>query len=282
MVDRYLRCDMSGVEEEQFFIEVALDGDLRRTLKAHRVVDSAMHKHRESARTDGVDSYAQFMAALAGAPAIESDAPGSFADAVKNFVGRHVFGIGAVVAFSLLGVGTVLYAGPILELFKDIVHSSSTSHTNGTRGALAGLNQLATEDLGAEAVTGIAAEPHTKISTPGVDPRRSGTIRFSSSILSVSVNAAKSAPAEAVRSVARSLDAAQRAESAGQYVGPIVPQAAEPDIDAAVPSALQTDDRGDEANAAQPDEIIEPAYSVQDTITFRVQLQTNGERKESK
>lgn len=48
LVGRYLGGELAGAEEQDFFIQVAVDNDLRQTLKAYQVVDSALHKHRET------------------------------------------------------------------------------------------------------------------------------------------------------------------------------------------------------------------------------------------
>lgn len=48
LVGRYLGGELTGAEEQEFFIQVAVDNDLRQTLKAYNVVDSALHKHRET------------------------------------------------------------------------------------------------------------------------------------------------------------------------------------------------------------------------------------------
>lgn len=48
IVGRYLGGELTGAEEQDFFIQVAVDNDLRQTLKAYQVVDSALHKHRET------------------------------------------------------------------------------------------------------------------------------------------------------------------------------------------------------------------------------------------
>ncbi len=51
-MQRYLSGAMSHTEEEEFFISVAVDTELRRTLRAHRVVESAIAKQRDAIPTD--------------------------------------------------------------------------------------------------------------------------------------------------------------------------------------------------------------------------------------
>ena len=47
-IARYLRGDMTPAEEESFFIQVALDGELRTELKAHRIIDDSIENYRRS------------------------------------------------------------------------------------------------------------------------------------------------------------------------------------------------------------------------------------------
>lgn len=46
LVERYLGSAMAAAEEEEFFLNVAVDRELRQTLKAYRIVESALRKHR--------------------------------------------------------------------------------------------------------------------------------------------------------------------------------------------------------------------------------------------
>lgn len=48
LVERYLNGEMSSVDEQEFFIQVAVDNNLRQTLKAYRIVESALRKHRDA------------------------------------------------------------------------------------------------------------------------------------------------------------------------------------------------------------------------------------------
>ena len=46
LVERYLEGSLDFAEEENFFIQVALDEELRRTLKAYRIVEETLQKQR--------------------------------------------------------------------------------------------------------------------------------------------------------------------------------------------------------------------------------------------
>ncbi len=48
LVERYLNGEMNSADEQEFFIQVAVDNNLRQTLKAYRIVDSAIRKHRDA------------------------------------------------------------------------------------------------------------------------------------------------------------------------------------------------------------------------------------------
>jgi hypothetical protein len=48
IVERYLAGEMSASEEQEFFMKVATDGDLFRTLRAHRMVERALDRDRDA------------------------------------------------------------------------------------------------------------------------------------------------------------------------------------------------------------------------------------------
>ncbi len=50
LVEHYLAGAMSTADEEDFYLQVAIDAELRQTLKAYRIVDSALRKHRDAVR----------------------------------------------------------------------------------------------------------------------------------------------------------------------------------------------------------------------------------------
>ncbi len=62
LVERYLDGALDHEAEQEFFIQVALDGELRRTLKSYRIVDETIRMERESA----VHGHAPARQALAG------------------------------------------------------------------------------------------------------------------------------------------------------------------------------------------------------------------------
>lgn len=64
LVEQYLGGSMSPDEEQEFFIKVAVDSNLRQTLKAYRVVESALRKHRDAVAVQHVAARGNLMAAL--------------------------------------------------------------------------------------------------------------------------------------------------------------------------------------------------------------------------
>jgi hypothetical protein len=67
LIERYLSGAMSGVEEEDFFARVAVDSNLRNELKAYRIMEDALRKHREGFSTEHSATRRRVVAAL-GAP----------------------------------------------------------------------------------------------------------------------------------------------------------------------------------------------------------------------
>lgn len=65
MIARYLESAMSLEEEEEFFVRMALDSELRQSYQAQRVVESALRKQRQSAPRAAVESRARFAAMIA-------------------------------------------------------------------------------------------------------------------------------------------------------------------------------------------------------------------------
>jgi hypothetical protein len=64
LVEKYLSGAMSPADEQEFFIRVAVDSNLRQTLKAYGIVESALRKHRESMASQHLDSRAHLVSLL--------------------------------------------------------------------------------------------------------------------------------------------------------------------------------------------------------------------------
>ncbi len=65
LIELYFDGKMSPGEEQDFFIQVAMDKELRRELKAHRAIDSAMRKEREAEPTEHTQLRSRVAATLA-------------------------------------------------------------------------------------------------------------------------------------------------------------------------------------------------------------------------
>lgn len=77
LLQRYLAGRMSRVEEEEFFIKVALDRELRGELQAHRAIDSAIRKElsAEPGRHSAVRQRTMAMLTSMPAPAPNATSP---------------------------------------------------------------------------------------------------------------------------------------------------------------------------------------------------------------
>lgn len=68
MIGRYMGGVMNSSEEQEFFIQVALDPELRLELKAHRTVESAIRKDRDAEPTGHTALRARIAGTLAAHP----------------------------------------------------------------------------------------------------------------------------------------------------------------------------------------------------------------------
>jgi|GEM_PF-2529363 len=76
LVERYLNSEMSSADEQEFFIQVAVDSNLRQTLKAYRIVESALRKHRDAASSQHAEGRARVIAALQAASVVHAGSSG--------------------------------------------------------------------------------------------------------------------------------------------------------------------------------------------------------------
>lgn len=61
LVERYLSGELNAPEEQEFFIQVAVDNNLRQTLKAYRIMEGAMRKDRDAVPPGHSDLRARVM-----------------------------------------------------------------------------------------------------------------------------------------------------------------------------------------------------------------------------
>lgn len=129
LVERYLSGRMSPADEQEFFIQVAVDSNLRQTLKAYRVVESAMQKHRDSLPAQHLASRAKLISRLEGARAGES----AMETGGRALTGSGAAGMGvrwsmAAVAAAALTVGA-LVIGPLIN--RDAAPRVATPASSG-------------------------------------------------------------------------------------------------------------------------------------------------------
>ncbi|MEO5931891.1 MAG: hypothetical protein ABIR47_18295 [Candidatus Kapaibacterium sp.] len=120
LVERYLGGDMNSSQEEEFFIQVAVNNDLRQTLKAYRVVESAIRKHRDTVPPHHAESRARVIALLSAGAAAQPHAGSGAATTARPVLGHLTMSasalrwiIGSVAAIGLT-VG-VLVVAPMME-----------------------------------------------------------------------------------------------------------------------------------------------------------------------
>jgi len=97
LVDRYLSGSMNGAEESDFFLKVAVDPELQRTLKSFRVIDRVLDQDRDVVPPQG-RYRAHVMALLASTHAVAGG--GAAASALLQSQG------GAAAASALGGLST--------------------------------------------------------------------------------------------------------------------------------------------------------------------------------
>ncbi|HVZ38859.1 MAG TPA: hypothetical protein VHI13_06255 [Candidatus Kapabacteria bacterium] len=116
LVERYLCGKLSHTEEEEFFIQVALNHDLRTTLKAQQIVDSAIRKHREAAAVTHGGARSRLVGLLSVVPeTAEKASPGTAREGGRRIGGAWAF---ALVALLFTTVGAFVIA-PLMQSGSD-------------------------------------------------------------------------------------------------------------------------------------------------------------------
>lgn len=114
LVERYLNGEMNSADEQEFFIQVAVDNNLRQTLKAYRIVDSAIRKHRDAVpsrhaelRSKVVDMLKVTSVAQAGPasplPAGSQTTPLPGGSTVRTGMFRWITAVVAALGFTIAG-----------------------------------------------------------------------------------------------------------------------------------------------------------------------------------
>jgi len=135
LVDRYLSGQLSSAEESDFFLKVAVDPELQRTLKAFKIVDRVVERDRESVPVHGRyrDHVMSLIAAthvVAGGGAVASGiaqaqvgaSVGSASAGVSGgAIAAGAFGLKGILA-AIVGVGVVGSTLMIVLPSHDPVH----------------------------------------------------------------------------------------------------------------------------------------------------------------
>jgi hypothetical protein len=99
LVERYLAGEMNMADEQEFFMNVATDGELFQTLRAHRMVDRAISRDRDALPDHHVEVRAHALALLVGE---SSPVP-----TPSESVGTGFFGSGFAPWITFLSIGVV-------------------------------------------------------------------------------------------------------------------------------------------------------------------------------
>jgi negative regulator of sigma E activity len=119
LIERYLNGEMSSGQEQDFFIQVAVDKELRQELKAYRTVDSAIRKDREAERSEhtALRSRVASMLPLYPAQGDHSPAPSAPpAAAGASGIAGSGFGSGTIRWIAATGVAAMLAVGAYLMI----------------------------------------------------------------------------------------------------------------------------------------------------------------------
>lgn len=97
LVERYLAGEMNPAQEAEFFLHVAVDDELQRTLKAFRIMDRAISNEREAVIGERSRYREHIMAMLAVTPAVITDGgvAGTAASSGSAGTAGTVAGLGA-------------------------------------------------------------------------------------------------------------------------------------------------------------------------------------------
>lgn len=108
LVERYLSGTMTSAEEEEFFIQMAISAELRTTLKAQQIVDSAIRKHRDAASQTHRSSRPRLTSTPGGAFEHAND-QASEDDTNRKRRAGVMWWVSSIAALSVL-VGTIIIA----------------------------------------------------------------------------------------------------------------------------------------------------------------------------
>jgi hypothetical protein len=127
LVEHYLAGDMSAAEEQEFFMTVAVDGELLGTLRAHRQVERALRRDREALPSGYAAVQERALAMLAVQPQVSS-----MANPRKWFSGSRFSGwitmASTALVFAVAGyAGRDMISQPSRDAVQPVQSVSTTS-----------------------------------------------------------------------------------------------------------------------------------------------------------
>lgn len=146
LVERYLNSEMNSADEQEFFIQVAVDSNLRQTLKAYRIVESALRKHRDAAPSQHAESRSRVISTLQGAsmehagfsgvtPAGATPVPSQHSERARLGSAMFKWVFMAVIAAGLTVGGIMMTSDMKTASGGNTPSSNAPNHVNGTAGA---------------------------------------------------------------------------------------------------------------------------------------------------
>src|SRR5262245_18273437 len=114
IIARFMGGDMTAAEEQEFFIQAALDGELRDELKAHRIIEESTRDFRDRELVRHTALRERTAAMLAMYPAVEQEpdpkpiagAWERFAQTTRSFMSRSSKRLAVLLVVALTAVGS--------------------------------------------------------------------------------------------------------------------------------------------------------------------------------
>jgi hypothetical protein len=138
LLRRYIGGEMTSAEEEEFFIQVALDRELRNELKDHRTIESAIRKDRSAQPSQHTSLRGRTAAMLLSYPAAEpaiapvEKAPGLLARMIETLrAGSGASGKWLTLAIATTGlvIGSLLF---LMMIRPDATRPTGTGEEHPT------------------------------------------------------------------------------------------------------------------------------------------------------
>lgn len=270
LVERYLSGDLSPNEEQEFFIQVAVDNYLRQTLKAYRIIENAMRKDRDGIPPGHSDLRARVMGIwamrnLGPAPVptratqIPNVAQGFNAGRLFSTVGMARWAVSAAGA-AAIAVGVFL-AGTSSSPQSRVTPPVSTRQAQRPEAAQQPVQSKSPESASSQSVTTPSESEQALPSDRSLQPT---AVRPSEAVSGHGGSKSFSVPAEQTPREKREGGSASRAERTDLRRAPAVSSSAEHAEKPSEGASLPDD--------GWREEVHHPTVSTSDTIKFHLKV----------